>query len=404
MADTRPSTRPSLGFLARAHKFAFYATILYVVVVVLLAHPFIQRHVSYQHAITEPWHTTFDVPERYGLAPGKTLNLNLTTSDNVTLGAWFILADPFYQQRRRSHPSPYLSSQPSLSTVEEAINAGPTILYFHGAAGSRSTTWRIQHYIAWSARMQANIFAIDYRGFGDSAGIPSEPGLAIDAYTAWNWLMDHGAGPQDVLIIGHSLGTGVASKLGSQLAREDVKPRGIVLIAPFSSVSALIETYDLFGVPLLQPLQNFALGRKLIKRLAREAYDTLSVIREFNVPTLIAHSTSDMEVPHSHSRTLLDHLLGPLLPPEVPLPLEPGKPISHERFTAFTEAQAKRKEARTALVRKVEVPAFGTMEEFDGVYGRVVYVETSWGAHSKVGLQEGVQDAISSTFRLGGNL
>ena len=74
---------------------------------------------------------------------------------------------------------------------------------------------------------------------------------------------------------------------------------------------------------------------------------------------------------------------------------------SSEEYAAFLDAQKQRRVARSELVRKVEVPSFGTIEEFDGSAGKVVYVETFWGKHNEVGLQEGVQDVIASTFRLG---
>ncbi|KAF9815975.1 hypothetical protein IEO21_04302 [Rhodonia placenta] len=401
MTEPQHHQAQNKGFLSRTQKIAFYATILYAVLIFLLSQPTIQRHVAYQHYLSEPFRGRLDVPEKYGLAPGKTLDTKILTSDNVTLGAWFVLADPYYQSLRSGgHPT----SQPSLETIQAAIQAYPTILYLHGAAGRRSTTWRVQGYNAYTSRMQANVLVIDYRGFGDSEGSPSEAGLALDAYAAWTWLIEQGARSHDVLIYGHSLGTGVAGKLGSRLARENVKPRGIVLTAPFSSLSSVVETYNIFGFPVLQPLQQFAWGRKLIKRLTIEEYNTLSVIREFNVPTLIAHAVNDFDVPHTHSRTLLDHLLDPLLPPAVDLPSAPGTPMSEEEYAAFIEVQGKRREARATLVRKVEVPNFGVVEEFDGTYGKVIYVETMWGSHALVGLQEGVQDAIISTFRLGGRL
>ena len=59
------------------------------------------------------------------------------------------------------------------------------------------------------------------------------------------------------------------------------------------------------------------------------------------------------------------------------------------------QRQKARKAKRSELVRKVEVPSFGTIEEFDGTAGKVVYVETFWGKHNEVGLQEGVQDVMS---------
>lgn len=108
---------------------------------------------------------------------------------------------------------------------------------------------------------------IDYRGFGDSTGEPSQEGLIIDAYTAWSWLLENGAEPQDILIDGHSLGTGVASQLAKRLSEKHratsgngARPRGVLLHAPFSSAVTLAESYALFGLPILQPIQSFPLG------------------------------------------------------------------------------------------------------------------------------------------------
>ena len=36
-----------------------------------------------------------------------------------------------------------------------------------------------------------NVLAIDYRGFGNSEGSPTEDGLALDARAAWDYLMAH---------------------------------------------------------------------------------------------------------------------------------------------------------------------------------------------------------------------
>lgn len=52
-------------------------------------------------------------------------------------------------------------------------------------------------------------------------------------------------------------------------------------------------------------------------------------------------------------------------------------------------------------MRKTEVPNFGTIEEFNGHnVPRVVYVETFWGSHAQVGMQEGVQDEMGALFGL----
>ena len=191
---------------------------------------------------------------------GKTFNIHYDTPDNVTLGAWFILSDSYYQTHQispTSSPNPRTRDE----IIKHALKSKPTILFLHGTAGTRATASRIQHYSTFTTRLDANVLAVDYRGFAESSGLPSESGLETDAYTSWKWILQHGAKQEDVLILGHSLGTGVASKLGRRLALEGAQPKGIALIAPFTSFAVLLEDYPLFGVPILQPLQSFAWGR-----------------------------------------------------------------------------------------------------------------------------------------------
>lgn len=140
------------------------------------------------------------------------------------------------------------------------------------------------HYQAYSSRLNVNVLAIDYRGFGDSTGTPSEKGLRIDARAALDWLCNDldstsqtaeirgtsvggmGVRREDVLVVGSSLGTGVAVNLAHELEMENAKAgkimeerrvlRGVVLLAPFSSIATLTETYYVLGaVPVMAPLQ-----------------------------------------------------------------------------------------------------------------------------------------------------
>lgn len=188
------------------------------------------------------------------------MNVRYDTPDNITLGAWFVLSDSYYQTHQVSPAYPSNNLSP-VAIIKDAIASKPTILYLHGTAGTRATASRIRHYSTFTTRLDANVLVVDYRGFGDSHGLPSETGLETDAYTSWKWLLQHGAKQEDILILGHSLGTGVASKLGRKLALEGSKPRGIALLAPFTSFAVLLEDYPLFGVPILQPLQSFGWGR-----------------------------------------------------------------------------------------------------------------------------------------------
>jgi abhydrolase domain-containing protein 12 len=186
------------------------------------------------------------------------VNFKLVTSDNVALGAWFVLSDTFYQS------IPFLSHiTTNTSTAEDITSARiraslavhPTIIFFHGNAATRAVPARVRHYAAFSSRLRANVLAIDYRGFADSEGCPTEAGLALDARAAWEWVLDHGASPRNVLLVGHSLGTAVAAKLAQQLSADGVELKGLVLLSPFSSITVLLDTYHVMGfLPIATPL------------------------------------------------------------------------------------------------------------------------------------------------------
>jgi abhydrolase domain-containing protein 12 len=199
----------------------------------------------------------------------KTHNVRIKTPDNETLGAWFTFSDSFYAAHKAHLLAPTNSSSPSSSDelIRTALRTHPTILFLHGNGGTRVLPSRIQHYQAFASRLRANVFAPDYRGYADSTGTPSEAGLTLDARASWDWLRSHGAAPENVLVVGNSLGTAVAVQLASALEAEHGKevgvsgrerPRGVVLLAPFSSVETLLDSYYIAGfVPLFAPIRTF---------------------------------------------------------------------------------------------------------------------------------------------------
>ena len=122
-------------------------------------------------------------------------NLRVHMPDNETLGAWFIFADPFYATHRASLfvTTTSSSADPSSHTpidvdahICTVLRTHPTVLSLHGNCAMRVL------------RQRANVLAPDYRGFGDSTGVPSEVGLTTDVLAAWDWLRTHGASPEDV--------------------------------------------------------------------------------------------------------------------------------------------------------------------------------------------------------------
>ena len=84
-------------------------------------------------------------------------------------------------------------------------------------AANRAAPHRVRSYSAYSA-LDCNVLAIDYRGFGDSTGTPSEPGLIADARAIWDYVTEQGGG--EIILMGQSLGTGVVAGLAGELVRE----------------------------------------------------------------------------------------------------------------------------------------------------------------------------------------
>ncbi|EIW70086.1 hypothetical protein TREMEDRAFT_61846 [Tremella mesenterica DSM 1558] len=192
--------------------------------------PALQRELIFLNRIHWPPNAQFDAPERYGLAPFKTRNLYLNASDGERIGAWHILPRKHYLSVEKGIPKRKLNDE----IFDKAFGERPTVLYMHGNAGTRAVKHRVRNYMVYSDIFDCNVLAIDYRGFGDSSGMPSEFGLITDARAAWNFVSSkigahrqHGwsfsekvRAEKEIILIGQSLGTGVVAGLSRQLAEE----------------------------------------------------------------------------------------------------------------------------------------------------------------------------------------
>ncbi|KAG8887281.1 hypothetical protein FRB98_000267 [Tulasnella sp. 332] len=390
------------GVLLRSLDVFLKACIVYVSGMLLLALPFVQRQVIYLHNVRWPLFARFDVPHYYWLAPFKTLNFKLTTLDNVRIGAWFILSEPAYKSSgafNRTEP-------PTPSEVKIALKDFPTVLFLHGNGANRAIEFRVQFYSQVTRSLGANLFVIDYRGFGDSEGFPSEAGLNADAQTAWDWLVENGADPKDIIIFGRSLGTGVAAKLAAQITKEGITPRGLVLTAPFSSIVKLLENTGGY-LPIFRPLLIFPYARHILDLIVQTRYETISLISDVQCPILITHAKDDGTIPPSHSNNLFLKLLDPHLP------LWPS--TSDGIFEALSRAERRAQISRTAderhtmtqeivttsLIGPKDAP-FGVVKTFNRTREeggqRVVFLEMEKGGHEEFLRSEGIIDFIGCTM------
>jgi len=156
------------------------------------------------------------------------------------------------------------------------------VLIFHGNAGNISH--RIG-YLTMFARLGYSTLIIDYRGYGRSSGGPSEEGTYRDAEAAWLHLIEaRKLNRQDVVILGESLGAGIATWLAAKYP-----PRALVLASAPTSVPDLgAQIYPWLPVRLL----------------ARIEYGNLARVPTIAAPILIAHSREDEIVPFAHGEAL----------------------------------------------------------------------------------------------------
>ncbi|KAI9364980.1 Alpha/Beta hydrolase protein [Zopfochytrium polystomum] len=202
---------------------------IYPIILGLLLLDVPQRAILFLHHVNFPFWTDFSKPEVFGFSPSKVRNLTLRTSDGVKIGAWHILPSGYYRKVNSELEKKAIAAGASprdlrkkgsmigLQEQLQALKERPVFLYFHGNAGNRAAPRRIDTYRGISERLNANVLAIDYRGFGDSQGTPTEDGLAKDARAAWDYLtIECGVAADQIILIGHSLGTGVAARLGAR--------------------------------------------------------------------------------------------------------------------------------------------------------------------------------------------
>lgn len=210
-----------------------------------------------ERLIFQPTSTLAATPESIGL---DFETVKLQTKDNVALYGWFI---PAHDSRG-------------------------TVLYLHGNAGNishRLVMLEMLHHLGLSTLI------IDYRGYGHSAGQPSEQGTYMDAEAAWNYLtLERGIEPRDIIIYGRSLGGAVAAWLAAR-----VEPAGVVLESTFVSMQSLAQKYYPY-MPI-----------GLLLRNEYPARDNVTAIRS---PLLIIHSPDDEIIPYSHAEALYESAAG----------------------------------------------------------------------------------------------
>lgn len=181
--------------------------------------------------------------------------LDLETDDGVMLHGWFV---------------PGRSSR--------------VLIFFHGNAGNISH--RLES-IRQFHDLGLSVLIVDYRGYGQSGGRPTEAGMYRDAEAVWRYLVDQRAvSPGEIIVFGRSLGASVAARLA---ARHD--PLALVVESAFTSVPDVAA--DIY--PWLP-----------VRLLSRVSHATRDYVREIRCPVLVVHSRDDEIIPVRHGRQIFE--------------------------------------------------------------------------------------------------
>lgn len=158
-----------------------------------------------------------------------------------------------------------------------------TIVFFHGNADSLPTAAQIADpYIAAGY----GLLVAEYRGYSGLPGAPTETGLYADGRAYVGELERRGIGPGQIILMGHSLGTGIAV----EMAQEN-HVAGLMLLAPYLSLPKVAQVhFSIFPVGILV-LDRFENAKK---------------IGTIHAPILIVNGSKDDVVPPAQGRELYD--------------------------------------------------------------------------------------------------
>jgi|GEM_PF-6662 len=164
------------------------------------------------------------------------------------------------------------------------------ILYLHGNAGN--ITDRYQEILKLHDTLDASVMIIDYPGYGKSQGVPEEKALIQAAELARAVLAQKASvSPQDIILLGRSLGTGVAVALAAHSGA-----KGVILISPFLSLAdAVHDHYPILAARLVMHNQ----------------FDSMGKIPAYEGPLLVIHGVADEVIPISQGQALWSAARGP---------------------------------------------------------------------------------------------
>jgi alpha-beta hydrolase superfamily lysophospholipase len=247
------STAAFLKKIARTMVRVVAATVLLYAIVVVLAWRFQERI-----AFPAP-SGSLPAPAEFGMPDGEIVSIE--TADGVTLSGWYLPPDP--PPRRQA--------------------LAPGLIWFHG---NIETVGSIAAVLRDFRPPGIGVLAIDYRGYGESEGQPTEAGVYRDADATWAWLSHHeGIDSTRIAVYGRSIGSVIALYLATERT-----VRAVVLESSFTSGAALAREH----AGLVPPA------------LVEVSLNNLERAGRLHVPLLVIHGSDDYLAPIAMGRAIAD--------------------------------------------------------------------------------------------------
>ncbi|XP_029525683.1 lysophosphatidylserine lipase ABHD12-like isoform X3 [Oncorhynchus nerka] len=191
------SGRPSSRLLWWVKRGLLVVCVIYVSVPFMMRlFPDIIKHLVYSHRVRVPFFVNLSQPADLYL--NHTVNMYLKSEQGISLGVWHTVPESQWKEAQGK----------DLEWYQDSLGAGiPIIIYLHGNGGTRAASHRVGLVRVLSA-IGYHVLALDYRGFGDSTGEPTEVGLTTDTLYLYQWVKAR-SGSSLVVLWGQSLGTGL---------------------------------------------------------------------------------------------------------------------------------------------------------------------------------------------------
>lgn len=167
----------------------------------------------------------------------------------------------------------------------------PTIVAYHGQ--SHTLGWRAEKWHNAYVQQGYGLLMVGYAHNAGGGGKPAEPQVLSDSLYVLNAFMERfSIAPQNIVVYGQSLGTGVAV----HVAQHSPKVRALVLEAPYNSTAQVgQDKYPFFPV-------------KWVMRNQFRSYERIPHVKS---PVLIVHGDNDGVIPHHYGQDLYGYVSAP---------------------------------------------------------------------------------------------